>query len=60
MNKKPHGHQTDATGDLWCAIAFTEHGKIPGKAKGDTCWYGYGGYEHHTKNFKVIRSHTES
>jgi len=46
MNKKPHGHQTSLMGgfeDLWCAIALTEHGKIPGKAKGDFCWYGYYG-----------------
>ena len=60
MNKNPHGHQNDGAGDLWCAIAETEHGKIPGKAKGDTCWFSYGGYEHSTKNFRVIRSHKES
>ena len=57
MDRRPHGHQNDGAGDLWCAIARTEHGRIPGKAQGDTCWYPYGGEEHSTDNFRVIKSH---
>jgi len=48
------GHQNDGTGDLYAAVAHTEHGDIPGKAKGDTCWYPYGDKETHTKNFSWI------
>ena len=33
------GHQTDGHGDLWCAIARTHWGNIPGKAKNGTCSY---------------------
>jgi len=54
----PHGtapgHQTDGAGDLWCALANTRHGKIPGKANHDTCWYPYGGAEHSTKDFVYV------
>ena len=42
-DSKPQGHQNDGTGPLWCAIANTEWGKIPGKANHDTCWFAYGG-----------------
>jgi len=53
---KPHGFQNDGAGDLWCAIANTEHGKCPGKAKDGTCWFSYGGKEYHTKDFKLVKS----
>ncbi|KAJ8304028.1 hypothetical protein KUTeg_017611 [Tegillarca granosa] len=45
------GFQTDGCGYLYAAIAETKWGRIPGKAKDDTCWYSYGGREHHTKDF---------
>eukprot|EP00929_Paragymnodinium_shiwhaense_P050689 TRINITY_DN25530_c0_g1_i1.p1 TRINITY_DN25530_c0_g1~~TRINITY_DN25530_c0_g1_i1.p1 ORF type:complete len:225 (-),score=10.92 TRINITY_DN25530_c0_g1_i1:124-798(-) len=47
-----HGFQGDGAGELWCAVAETQHGKIPGKAKGGTCWYPYGGKEYSTPCFK--------
>jgi len=49
------GFQTDGAGYLWCAVANTEHGKIPGKAKDGTCWYPYGGEEHETSDFDYVR-----
>jgi hypothetical protein len=49
-------YQTDF-GDIWCAVALTEHGNIPGKASGNTCWYPYGGKEHSTNHFKFIEGH---
>jgi len=48
------GHQKDAAGDLYAAVAHSEHGDIPGKAKGDLCWYPYDGKELMTKNFSWI------
>lgn len=51
-------HDPQGSEDVWCAIAVTEHGRIPGKAKDGTCWYGYGGEEHTTENFKIIKSGT--
>lgn len=58
MSKEPkgeaHGHQTDGHGDLWCAVADTNWGKIPGKAKEGNCWFAYGGVEHLTKNFSYV------
>jgi len=48
------GRQHDS-GEYWCAVANGPHGPIPGKARGDTCWYPYGGSEHLTKNFKFVR-----
>eukprot|EP01036_Dinobryon_divergens_P029387 gene29387-38474_t len=51
-----HGFQldSDGAGDLWCAIAHTQWGTIPGKAKGHTCWYPYGGKEHITSDFQYV------
>ena len=49
----PPGHQNDGGGDLWCAIANTHHGFIPGKAKDGTCWYPYGGEEHTTDEYQL-------
>jgi hypothetical protein len=53
----PHGHQNDGAGDVWVAIAHTEHGEIPGKAQGNTCWYAYGGEEKYTNNFSFVVGH---
>ena len=52
---KPQAKQDDGT-DLWCAVANTPHGHIPGKAHGDTCWYPYGGKEYTTHDFKWVVS----
>ena len=48
------GFQTDGAGAHWCAVANTEWGTIPGKAKGDTCWYPYGGQEYYTSDFQFV------
>ena len=50
----PQGYQNDGVGHLWCAVARTPWGRIPGKAQGDTCWYPYGGQEHTTGDFYYI------
>jgi len=42
---------------LWCAVANTEWGKIPGKAKEGTCWFPYGGEEKTTTDFQYVLSH---
>ena len=55
LNGQPaQGRQIDGHGDLWCAVAETTHGKIPGKAKGDTCWYPHQGQEVLTKDFSFV------
>jgi len=51
---RPQGHQSDGQGDLWCAVARTRWGTIPGKAKNGTCWFPYGGKEHTTTDFDYI------
>jgi hypothetical protein len=60
LRNEPHGsaqgHQNDGAGELFCAIAHTEHGLIPGKAKDGTCWFSYGGEEHATEDFKYLCS----
>lgn len=48
------GNQTDGRGDQYAAIANSEHGRIPGKACDNTCWYPYGGVEHETTDFDYI------
>ena len=48
------GNQTDGHGNLWCAVANTPHGKIPGKASKGTCWYSYNGGEHLTQDFEYV------
>ena len=45
------GRQTDGAGELYAAVAITDKGKIPGKAKENTCWYSYAGEEHYTSEF---------
>lgn len=40
---------------MWCALALTKHGKIPGKAQpGKGCWYSYAGFEYLTQEFLVL------
>jgi len=64
LEKKPdslvdclqYGFQTDGAGALYCAVAHTEFGDVPGKAKGDTCWYPYGGKEYTTADFSLLHS----
>jgi len=51
------GHQNDGAGDLWCVVAHTNHGDIPGKGKDNTCWYPYGGREETTNNFSWVVAH---
>ena len=51
------GYQIDGQGLLYVAVAKTEHGEVPGKAKNGTCWYPFGGKEHRTTEFSwVIRA----
>ena len=45
------GMQNDSAGLLYAAIANTQWGEIPGKAKGNECWFPYGGYEEKTNYF---------
>ena len=45
------GLQTDGAGEFYAAVAITDHGRIPGKAKDNTCWYSYGGNEIYTSAF---------
>ena len=54
------GHQTDGAGDHWCAVAKTEYGRIPGKAKEGICWYPYGDVEHMTKDYIIVGSNIYS
>jgi len=51
---EPQGHQTDGAGDVWCAVAHTAFGKIPGKAQAGTCWYPYNGKEDTTDSFEFV------
>jgi len=51
------GFQNDGAGDVWCVIAHTNWGDIPGKAKGNECWFPYGGKEHSTNNFSWVVCH---
>ena len=48
------GYQTDGAGYVYAAVAESQWGKIPGKAKDDTCWYSYWGNEYETKNFSWV------
>lgn len=48
------GYQNDGGGDHWVAVADTEYGKIPGKAKDGTCWYCYNGEEYTTEDFHYV------
>lgn len=48
------GHQDDGAGKLYGAVAESEWGVIPGKAKDNTCWFAYGGEEHFTSDFRWV------
>lgn len=53
-NAVPCGFQNDGAGTVWLAVAHTPQGNIPGKAKGNTCWYPYGGKETVASNFSYV------
>lgn len=51
------GTQTDGGGQHWYAVTTTkcEHKlRIPGKAKGKSCWYAWDGKEHFTVHFRYV------
>jgi len=50
----PAGFQNDGAGQLFCAVAHTPNGNIPGKAKDGNCWYPYGGSERSTTDFSWV------
>jgi len=50
----PLGHQNDATGTVWVAVAHVNGNDIPGKAKGNTCWYPDQGRELTTNEFSWV------
>lgn len=58
VSKQPgpvaHGRQLNEVGDIWCALATTGWGLIPGKAKDGVCWYPYGGKEHISTSFNYV------
>lgn len=47
------GHE-DGGGEYYSAVANSEWGRIPGKAKDGRCWYSYGGNEHETDDFDLV------
>jgi len=50
----PAGYQNDGAGQVFCAVAHTPQGNIPGKAKDGNCWYPYGGTEKSTSDFSWV------
>ena len=52
-NAIPCGHQRDS-GTYYAAIAQCSHGLVPGKAKGNACWYPWGGKEHTTSDYSWV------
>ena len=46
--------QNDSTGKVYAAVAETNWGPIPGKAKGDSCLFPYDGKEQSSKKFHWI------
>lgn len=47
----------DPQGRLWCAIADTQWGQIPGKVdENGTCYYPYGGQEHVAHSFRYVQT----
>lgn len=56
------GLEKDQFGENYClysAVASSRWGDIPGKAKGNTCWFSYDGKEYHTDNFLWLTSNRE-
>lgn len=53
----PRGYQVTERGEesIYCALAHSRHGDIPGKAiPGSCCWYPYGGREYRTDEWSWI------
>eukprot|EP01123_Difflugia_compressa_P015944 TRINITY_DN935_c0_g1_i1.p1 TRINITY_DN935_c0_g1~~TRINITY_DN935_c0_g1_i1.p1 ORF type:complete len:393 (+),score=76.36 TRINITY_DN935_c0_g1_i1:38-1216(+) len=48
------GYQNDGQGTVYCVVANTTHGTVPGKGKGRNCYYPYGGREHATSDFSWV------
>lgn len=48
------GHQRDGSGNYWGAVAHTEWGEIPCKARGSEAWFTYFGREYATNQFSYI------
>jgi len=46
------GHQQDGT--YYVAVCHTNHGEIPGKAKGHEAWFPWDGKETRTENFSYV------
>lgn len=40
--------------ELFCAVANSEWGTIPGKSNGEVCWFAYNGAEHQTSDFHYL------
>jgi hypothetical protein len=50
----PAGFQNDGAGQLFLALANSQWGKIPAKAKGNQAWFPYGGKENVTGDFEWL------
>jgi len=48
------GYQDNDESHYYSAVANSEWGRIPGKAKDGNCWYSYWGNEHSTEDFDYI------
>lgn len=63
-HQQPMGGQGGAQGNengtaMYCAIAHTQWGAIPGKVPADNmslCLYPYGGQEHQAQQFEIVYS----
>ena len=53
------GNQHDTQRPFALAVADTPFGMIPGKAKGDQCWYSFCGEEHTTCEFSYVLADEE-
>jgi hypothetical protein len=49
----PHGFEEKGKGRLWCCIVQSGNRSFIGKATSQEAWYGVGGKELYTKNFKI-------
>lgn len=59
LNAVKLGSQKDQFGknySLYSAVALSRFGDIPGKAKGNTCWFSYEGKEYRTDDFVWLTS----
>ena len=39
---------------MWAAVAHTDIGNVPGKARDGKCWYPYAGFEYETTKFSYL------